>query len=196
MEITEIFYSFQGEGLHTGVPCLFLRLSGCNFNCDFCDTNYKKNYNCLVINVTEVIEFLMEKYNVELLVITGGEPLLQYDSLKKVIDCLNCNIQIETNGSIIKPIIKKADYIVSPKNNEEILFDFYKDYDNVYFKFLIKNQDDIDLVKRLQEKHNYEKTIWLQPLFEKDKEITQLILDNKMKNIRISGQMHKYLHQK
>ena len=196
MLVNEIFYSFQGEGMYVGTPCIFLRLSGCNFHCSFCDTDNDIRKQIKVHNVSDVIKFLMEKHKTNLLVITGGEPLLQYDTLKKLINSLDCQIQIETNGSIIKPIIQNIDYVVSPKNNEELLFDFYKDYDNVHFKFIIKNQQDIDMIKKLQEEHNYTKTIWLQPLFQKDKEMTQLILDNNLQNIKISGQLHKYLNQR
>ena len=196
MLINELFYSFQGEGKYVGTPCFFLRLSGCNFNCDFCDTDYKKNKNCLVNDVSNSIDFLMEKHNTNLLVITGGEPLLQYEEVKQLVDSLDYKIQIETNGSIIKPILKNVEYCISPKNNEELLFGFYKGFDNVFFKFLIKNQEDIDLIKYLQKEYNYNKTIWLQPLYEKDKEITDLILENNLSNIKISGQLHKYLNQR
>lgn len=196
MKINEIFYSFQGEGMYAGTPCIFLRLSGCNFNCTFCDTNYKKNKDYSINDISNHIQFLMRKYNTNLLIITGGEPLLQYEEIKQLIDNLEYKIQIETNGSIIKPIIKEAEYCISPKNNEELLFDFYKGFDNIFFKFLIKNQEDINLIKYLQEKYDYNKTIWLQPLYEKDKEITDLILENNLSNIRISGQLHKYLNQR
>ena len=196
MLINEIFYSFQGEGKYNGTPCLFLRLSGCNFNCEFCDTNHTKNKNCHVNDVSKSIDFLMKKHNTNLLVITGGEPLLQYKEVKQLVNSLDYKIQIETNGSIIEPNIKKAEYCISPKNNEELLFRFYKGFENVFFKFLIKNQEDIDFIKYLQNEYDYNKTIWLQPLYENDKEITNLILKNNLSNIRISGQLHKYLNQR
>lgn len=196
VNVSEIFYSFQGEGKYAGTPCLFLRLSGCNFKCSFCDTNHDTEKVYSVEYLTSVLNHFLQEYNCDLLVITGGEPLLQYKSICQLIGGLHCKVQIETNGSIIEPILKNVDYVVSPKNNERLLFDFYHAYDNVYFKFLIKNQDDINLVKSLQKEYDYQKTLWLQPLWQKDKEVTQLILNNKLRNIKISGQLHKYLNQR
>ena len=139
---------------------------------------------------------MMAEHNTSLIVITGGEPILQYDELNELCTRLKCNIQIETNGSIIKPIIEKAEYVISPKANHELIFDFYHEFDNVYFKFLILDQSDIDMIKQLQSKYNYNKTILVQPVYEKDKENTTMILRNSLKNVKISGQLHKYLDQR
>lgn len=196
LKVNEVFYSFQGEGKSVGTPSVFLRLSGCNYNCNFCDTDHQQYKEWEVKPLRKHLKELLETYNCNNLVITGGEPLLQYGGLKKLTNYMHCNIQMETNGSIINPVIKKIDYILSPKTNHELIFDFYHEFPNAYFKFLVMNQSDIDMVKRLQDKYNYSRTIWLQPLFEQAENITQLILDNHLKNIRISGQMHKYLNKK
>ena len=196
MKVNELFYSFQGEGIYVGTPCIFLRLSKCNFNCDFCDTNYEDYKEINTLPLSKKISNMMKEHNTDLLVITGGEPLLQYDEMKELINHLNCNIQIETNGSIINPILPNVTYIISPKKNEKLLFDFYHKYENVHFKFLIKNQEDIDLVKQLKQQYDYNETIWLQPIYEKDQQVTTLILENNIPNVKISGQLHKYLNQR
>ena len=81
MKVNEIFDSFQGEGVYTGVPATFLRLSGCNLNCEFCDTDFDDYKEISVELVKEAILQHMKNHNTKLLVITGGEPLLQCDFL-------------------------------------------------------------------------------------------------------------------
>ena len=79
MKVNEIFSSFQGEGLFNGVPATFLRLSECNLNCSFCDTDFEDFENMDVDIVKNIIINEMEEYNTKLLVITVGKTLLQYD---------------------------------------------------------------------------------------------------------------------
>lgn len=193
LKVNEIFNSIQGEGPYTGTPATFLRLSGCNLNCKFCDTNHEQKQELSINMVKNIIYENMEKHKTQILVITGGEPLLQYDELKQLIHQLNCPVQIETNGTIMK-VPLKACYVISPKKDFEKIFKFYKNYDRTYFKFIIENQSQLQQVKQLIQENNYYKTIYLQPEYSKAPEITKLIL-NKSPNInyKISGQLHKYL---
>lgn len=195
MRINEIFSSFQGEGIFTGTPATFLRLSGCNLNCSFCDTIFFDFKEMSVELVRESILQHMKNHNTNLLVITGGEPLLQYEEVKELIDSLDCMVQIETNGSIKRVPIEGVNYVVSPKKDIRDSFEFYKDYWGTSFKFIVTCQEDIDLIKKLVEEYNYNETIWLQPEFSKASELTSLILSNNLDNICISGQLHKYLGQ-
>ena len=197
LKVNEIFNSIQGEGPYTGTPATFLRLSGCNLNCKFCDTNHEQKQELSINMVKNIISENMEKHRTQILVITGGEPLLQYDELKQLIHQLNCPVQIETNGTIMK-VPLNACYIVSPKTNIKKIFNYYKNYHgldrNIYFKFIIENGFQLHQVKQLIQENNYYETIYLQPEYSKAQEITKLIL-NKSPNIkyRISGQLHKYL---
>ena len=197
MKVNEIFSSFQGEGVYAGVPATFLRLNECNLSCDFCDTEFNSYKELSVELVKESILQQMKNNNTKLLVITGGEPLLQYEELKELVNSLNCNIQIETNGSILRIPLDNVSYVISPKKNIEKVFEFYKDYSKAYFKFIIKDGFDLYMIKQLLKKHNYIKTIWLQPEYSDASKITSLILSkNPSFNYRISGQLHKYLNQK
>ena len=191
MKVNEIFNSFQGEGIYTGVPATFLRLAGCNLNCDFCDTNFKQ-YDELSVNmVKNILIENMEKHKTNIVVITGGEPLLQYDEVKQLIDELKCKVQIETNGTIIK-IPLNATYMISPKTDIEKIFLFYKNYDKAYFKFIIQNEKDLQQLNKLLQ--DYDEIVWLQPEYSKAQKITELILNTDLNfNYRISGQLHKYL---
>lgn len=196
MKVNEIFDSFQGEGIYTGVPTTFLRLSGCNLNCEFCDTEFNEYKEISVELVKEAILQHMKNNNTNLLVITGGEPLLQYDELKELVESLDCEIQIETNGTVFRIPLNKVSYVISPKTKFNKVFEFYKDYDKSYFKFVIKDGFDLHSVGQLLKKYNYDKTVWLQPEYSNASEITSLILSKHPSfKYRISGQLHKYLKQ-
>jgi len=199
MKVNEIFYSFQGEGPFIGTRAVFLRLSNCNLNCDFCDTqNNDKGVEMSIIEVKNRIEELSKEYNSNFLIITGGEPLLQYEELEKLINLINnqYTIQFETNGTINKPLFDVY-YVISPKIEKEEIFKRYVDCDNVFFKFVIENQKDIDFILELLDKYNKPKNpVYMQSEFSKASEVTSLILKNKLpKNIKITGQLHKYLNQ-
>ena len=128
LKVNEIFNSFQGEGVYAGTPATFLRLSGCNLNCSFCDTDFKDYDELTVSMVKNIIVENMEKHKTDILVITGGEPLLQYDEVNQLINQLNYKVQVETNGTIIK-VPLNATYMISPKKEIEKIFKFYKNYD-------------------------------------------------------------------
>ena len=102
-------------------------------------------------------------------------------------------IQIETNGFIRRIPRQNTTYVISPKRDIDNVFKFYKDYDEAYFKFVIEDFWDLQLVQNIQKKYNYEKTVWLQPEFSQTERVTRLILSKNIDNIRISGQLHKYM---
>lgn len=110
-KIKEIFQSIQGEGCNTGVPAIFVRFSGCNLRCDFCDTDHEHG---TWMSDDEIIKEI-RKYPAELIVLTGGEPSLFIDEefilkLKET----DKTIAIETNGTHELP--EGIDWItVSPK---------------------------------------------------------------------------------
>lgn len=99
--VNEIFYSLQGEGFHTGTPCVFLRLSGCNRRCPFCDTDFSAFSSMTVDEIVDAVS----AYASRRIVITGGEPLMQLDT--DLIDALHSagfTIAIETNGTLPVPV--------------------------------------------------------------------------------------------
>ena len=116
MKVNEIFYSLQGEGFHTGKAAAFIRFSGCNLNCSFCDTDHSSHRD---MSEDEIIAFIAS-YPSSHVVITGGEPTLQItDSFLKKLHDNGKYVQIETNGSIALPreIVDNIDWITcSPKN--------------------------------------------------------------------------------
>jgi len=118
IKINEIFETVQGEGQHAGKPVLFVRVSGCNKACDFCDTKYhilgKK------MTVEELIKEI-DKSSKRIVVWSGGEPMLYADAIKKVIKGVPWkDHHLESNGSIIHPVLQEFEYIAfSPKCVED-----------------------------------------------------------------------------
>lgn len=111
MRVNEIFYSIQGEGYNTGKPAIFVRLSGCNLKCPFCDTDHQPSKG---MTYDEIIREILD-YPSDLVVLTGGEPTLQgIEELIQKIHQIGKSVAIETNGT--QPIPRGVDWItVSPK---------------------------------------------------------------------------------
>lgn len=112
MRVNEIFYSIQGEGAHTGQSAIFIRLSGCNLRCPFCDTEHQPYQDLTEDEIASEIA----KYPANLVVITGGEPTLQLTTTLIIkIHELGKQVAIETNGT--RPVPHNVDWVtVSPKS--------------------------------------------------------------------------------
>ena len=97
--VNEIFYSIQGESIHSGRPCIFVRLTGCNLRCTYCDTRYAYE-DGMQMEIREILEHLAA-YQCSLVEITGGEPLLQHDTPALINRLLDNGYEamMETNGS-------------------------------------------------------------------------------------------------
>ena len=103
MRIAEIFHSIQGEGLLAGVPSIFIRTSGCNLRCHWCDTPYASwKPEGPEMSVEEILEKVTE-WNCDHVVLTGGEPMITLDlpELAAVLKKQNKHITIETAGTIL-----------------------------------------------------------------------------------------------
>ena len=112
-KVNEIFHSLQGEGYNTGTASVFIRLSGCNLHCAFCDTRHKEG---TMMSLPEIVEQVMRYPKAPLIVLTGGEPSLWIDEdfvtgLKQM---TGKRIAIETNGT--RPLPHGIDWVtLSPK---------------------------------------------------------------------------------
>ena len=99
LHINEIFYSIQGESTHAGRPCVFVRLTGCNLRCKWCDTEYAF-FEGRRMPVAEVAE-IIRGYRCDLIEVTGGEPLLQ-EGVYPLMDALlesGQTVMVETSGA-------------------------------------------------------------------------------------------------
>lgn len=112
MRINEIFYSLQGEGFHTGTAAVFVRFTGCNLQCPFCDT---KHNDGRTMSEAEIVGEVMQ-YPAKHVVITGGEPALQLtENLVDALHSVGRRVAVETNGT--RPLPANVDWItLSPKD--------------------------------------------------------------------------------
>ena len=117
--VNEIFYTLQGEGAHSGIPAVFIRFSGCNLRCPWCDTEFA---DFTQMSAEQIVAEALELYDIpnerrKMVVLTGGEPSLQVDT--NLIDALHAAgfyICIETNGTRALP--DGIDWITcSPKSS-------------------------------------------------------------------------------
>lgn len=112
MKVNEIFYSLQGEGFHSGRAAVFVRLSGCNLKCPFCDTRHEDG---MQMTDEEVVSRVCS-YPATFVVVTGGEPSLQLtDHFVEALHAAGRYVAVETNGTRTLP--GQVDWItLSPKD--------------------------------------------------------------------------------
>lgn len=115
--INEIFESLQGEGFQTGTPAVFVRFSGCNLACPFCDTDHR----AFTTMTDEQIATAVAQFKPKLVVLTGGEPGLQVsDQLIDLLHAKGRKVAIETNGTC--PLPAGIDWVtVSPKEGSALV---------------------------------------------------------------------------
>ena len=115
-KINEIFYSLQGEGYHTGTPAVFIRFSGCNLKCSFCDTQHEAG----ALMTDDEIIAEVSKYPAVTVILTGGEPSLWiYDALIDRLHKAGKYVCIETNGT--RPLPESIDWVTcSPKQGVKL----------------------------------------------------------------------------
>lgn len=150
--VNEIFYSIQGETVTAGFPSVFVRLTGCNLDCAYCDTRYARDGGT-AMELDNIIREIEGYPSADHVTVTGGEPMLQPNTvslLKQIID-RGWKCQIETNGSILlKDVPEKVRKIVdvkTPSSGESESFEtrnlkYLTDRDEI--KFVISNMADYD----------------------------------------------------
>ncbi len=202
--VNEIFFSIQGESSWMGLPCVFVRLTYCDLRCVWCDTGYAF-YEGVEMAIDEIIE-KVKSYQCKLVEITGGEPLLQENSLKlmKKLCDENFTVLLETGGHRdISQVDKRVHIIMdikcpgskmSHKNRWENINHLSKK-DEV--KFVIKDRADYEWAKGIIDKFKlYEKvgTILFSPVFGEIEPVNlaSWILEDKLP-VRFQLQMHKYI---
>jgi len=154
--VNEIFYSIQGESSFAGRPCVFVRLTGCNLRCSYCDTRYAYEEG-EPFDISEILNQVVS-YKCRLVEITGGEPLIQKDTPVLIQNLIQKGFEVllETNGSLdtddIDPRCVKIIDVKCPssgehdKNNMEIL-NKLTDKDEV--KFVIGNRADYEYARQI-----------------------------------------------
>lgn len=197
LKIHSIFDTFQGEGPFVGFSATFIRLAGCNLACDFCDTEFDEFEEAFLDEILARIK----KSNQEMAVITGGEPLRQnIVPLCQELVKLNILTQIETNGTIFRPLPPEIQVICSPKTSQGRYFPLRDDVlgqiDALKFIISAHQKPYSNIAEIGQEKHQI--PVYLQPMDEYDEAKNaanrKLTLELAQKyRARVSLQMHKIL---
>ena len=204
LDLTEIFASIQGESSFVGLPTTFIRCSGCNLKCRWCDTTYSHSKGSLY-SIEEIISKVQE-HNCKNVCITGGEPLLQeniYDLIKSICD-LEYVVSIETNGSLpIEKIDRRAHIIMDvkcpssgmEKNNNWDNLSILTIKDEI--KFVLADKNDYIYARDICQKFQLEqkvKNILLSPAHAllNPQTLASWIIEHSLR-ARLNLQIHKYI---
>ncbi|HDM25687.1 MAG TPA: radical SAM protein, partial [Thermoplasmatales archaeon] len=195
--------SIQGEGKLSGYPTIFIRLTGCNLRCRYCDTKYAY-YDGIETSLNDIFSRI-KSYPCRNVCITGGEPLLQKETptlIKKLVD-KKYRVFLETNGSIdLSDVVK-----IEPKKYVMISLDIkcpssgMQDkmrFENINYlsekdqlKFVISNREDYEYSKDVMDRFKPNCEIFMQPVWGWEAErLARWILEDGL-NVRISLQLHK-----
>jgi len=205
LKVNEIFYSIQGESTFSGRPCVFIRLSGCNLRCSYCDTKYAYDEGTYM-DLDEIISLVLS-YRCRLVEVTGGEPLIQEHTPKLITKLIDAGLKVllETNGSkdislVDKRCIRIVD-IKCPFSGESEKNDFYNlkrltPADEI--KFVIADRTDYDFAKDVLKKWNIvpfrPNPVHFSPAHGllDPKVLSEWILEDGL-DVRLNLQIHKYI---
>jgi 7-carboxy-7-deazaguanine synthase len=207
LKINEIFYSIQGEGSYALYPCVFVRLTGCNLRCVWCDTTYSF-FEGAPQTLAEIFAEV-SRHNSELVEVTGGEPLLQKNvyAFFEMLQAAGKKVLIETSGSILIDRVPDYVHIVldlkapdsgeSEKNKYENL-DYIKPSDDI--KIVVASKKDFEFAENIVTKYvlsaKMEKPVIVQPAFGQleSAEVGEWI-KNSATRFRLGLQLHKFIYE-
>ena len=205
LKVNEIFYSIQGESSYAGLPCVFVRLSGCNLRCSYCDTQYAYDEG-FEMELEDILE-KVGNYNCRLIEITGGEPLMQKETtrlIRKLIDS-GCKVLLETNGSLdISAVDERCIRIMDVKCPSSGMHEL-NDLENLKrisnkdeLKFVIADRVDYEYAKKMLELTALgspsSPAVHFSPSFGKIilKDLAAWILEDAL-DVRLHVQLHKFI---
>ncbi|MCX4084085.1 7-carboxy-7-deazaguanine synthase QueE [Rickettsia hoogstraalii] len=205
LEVQSIFKTIQGEGIFVGCPAIFIRLGGCNLACNFCDTEFEDFELVDIAEILNKVESLAlnskNEKSINLVVITGGEPMRQPIELlcQKLLD-QNLKVQIETNGTLYRSLPKGVSIICSPKAGKtgysKIREDLLPKISAVKF-IVAKNIAEYSIIPEVGQTC-YNIPVFIQPMDQNDQRLNdennelavKLALES---GARLSLQTHKFL---
>ena len=205
LRVNEIFYSIQGESTFAGFPCIFIRMTGCNLRCTYCDTTYA--YEEGIDIPLKSILTTVKKFSCNLIEVTGGEPLIQAETPDLISALINngYTVLLETNGSQdISTVDTKCTRIVDIKCPSSGMDNknYWKNLDyitpNDQLKFVIAHRQDYLYAKKVLDapaiKRRNRLLINFSPVFNEIdlKDLAKWILADNL-TVRLQIQLHKYI---
>lgn len=202
LRITEIFHSIQGESSHVGRPCVFVRLTGCNLRCVWCDSEYTFTGGTKM-SIEEVLA-QVASYECNLVEVTGGEPLAQRECLDLVTALLEAGheVLIETSGSIdITPVDRRARLILDVKcpGSGEADKNLWSNLEALHphdeLKFVILDRRDYEWARDLVRERRLDRwTVLFSPVWETMdlKSLAEWMLADRVP-ARLQTQLHKHI---
>jgi 7-carboxy-7-deazaguanine synthase len=202
MNINEIFYSLQGEGKFSGLPTIFIRTTGCNLRCSYCDTTYAYE-NGNTYSIDDILKKI-QNYHCNTVCVTGGEPLIQKETeplIEHLIDN-GYHCSIETNGSKnIVSLTKKESLCISldikcPSSSMKQ----HMQLDNInllrpqdQIKFVIATKKDFDYAKQIIQRFQPTCSVYFQPVWgSSTTKLADLILQENL-SVHLGLQLHKII---
>ncbi|WP_332449068.1 7-carboxy-7-deazaguanine synthase QueE [Methanoculleus sp.] len=199
MIVSEIFRSLQGEGLNQGRPCTFVRLTGCNLRCAWCDTDYAREggEEMSVIEVLDQVWLLNGRH----ICITGGEPLLQREEVLELLKKFSLHgytVEIETNGTRdfreMQPYATICMDVKCPSSGERSdlrLLPFISQRDCA--KFVVADEDDLLYARAVMARYKIRGEVFFSPVEGSDyRAIADYIVEENLP-VRFQLQLHKIL---
>ena len=175
LRLTEIFYSLQGEALTSGLPTIFVRLTGCPLRCVYCDTEYA--FTGGERQSLDTIISMIKSHPCKRICLTGGEPLAQPNAIELMKRLLSedYEISLETAGALtvenVPPAVSKVMDLKTPSSGEvdknlRSNLDYLTQHDQI--KFVIMNREDYEWAKAKLAEHKLNErvgTVWFSPMF-------------------------------
>ncbi len=194
LPVMEHFYTLQGEGFHQGRAAYFIRLGGCDVGCVWCDVKDSWDADKHPKYTIEQLVAEVKKTPTQLVVITGGEPLMhQLDALTAALKAAGLQTNIETSGA--HPLSGHWDWIcLSPKKFKEPLPAILPHANEL--KVVIFNKSDFDWAEKYAAQVSPSCKLYLQPEWDKAAQVTPLIIDyiKAHPQWELSLQVHKYIN--
>ena len=194
LPVMEHFYTLQGEGFHQGRAAYFIRLGGCDVGCVWCDVKESWDADKHPKFDVQRLRFEVAKTPAEIIVITGGEPLMHdLAELTKELHAAGFKTHLETSGAY--PLTGSWDWIcLSPKKFKAPLPVILLEADEL--KVVIFNRSDLEWAEKYAAQVSANCKLYLQPEWDKAAQMTPLIIDYIKANPKweLSLQIHKYVN--
>ncbi len=205
LKVNEIFYSIQGESSFAGRPCVFVRLTGCNLRCSYCDTRYAYDEG-EELEIADIVN-RVASYQCPLVEVTGGEPLIQEETPVFVHRLLQEGYQVlmETNGSqdirrvddsCVKIIDIKCPSSGQHRHNDLRNLDWLTNHDEV--KFVISHREDYEYARKILDlmdtKLLKKNQVHFSPVFGglEPNTLAEWLLEDHL-DVRLHLQLHKFI---